>query len=86
MKFKRPQAGGNSKKWISFEFEFKPPNLSLSNEMARTKQTARKSTGSKAPRKQLATVAGRKSAPGTGGVKKPRESEGGGVCMCAKRN
>ncbi|PKU60783.1 Histone H3.2 [Dendrobium catenatum] len=39
--------------------------------MARTKQTARKSTGSKAPRKQLATKAARKSAPATGGVKKP---------------
>jgi hypothetical protein len=39
--------------------------------MARTKQTARKSTGGKAPRKQLATKAARKSAPSTGGVKKP---------------
>ncbi|CAB9508471.1 Histone H3 [Seminavis robusta] len=39
--------------------------------MARTKQTARKSTGGKAPRKQLATKAARKSAPVTGGVKKP---------------
>ena len=41
------------------------------NKMARTKQTARKSTGGKAPRKQLATKAARKSAPSTGGVKKP---------------
>ena len=39
--------------------------------MARTKQTARKSTGGKAPRMQLATKAARKSAPTTGGVKKP---------------
>ena len=42
--------------------------------MARTKQTARKhgtSTGGKAPRKQLATKAALKSAPATGGVKKP---------------
>ena len=39
--------------------------------MARTKQTARKSTGGKAPRKQLATKAARKSAPAVGGVKKP---------------
>ena len=39
---------------------------------ARTKQTARKSTGGKAPRKDLATKAARKSAPATGGVKKPR--------------
>ena len=34
--------------------------------MARTKQTARKSTGGKAPRKQLATKAARKTAPSTG--------------------
>ena len=44
---------------------------SVSDTMARTKQTARKSTGGKAPRKQLATKAARKSAPATGGVKKP---------------
>ena len=31
--------------------------------MARTKQTARKSTGGKVPRKQLATKAARKSSP-----------------------
>ena len=37
--------------------------------MARTKQTARKSTGGKAPRKQLASKAARKSAPVSGGVK-----------------
>mmetsp|Transcript_42467 Transcript_42467/g.70075 ORF Transcript_42467/g.70075 Transcript_42467/m.70075 type:complete len:205 (-) Transcript_42467:102-716(-) len=34
--------------------------------MARTKQTARKSTGGKAPRKQLATKAARRSAPAMG--------------------
>jgi len=39
--------------------------------MARTKQTARKSSGGKAPRKQLATKAARKATPYTGGVKKP---------------
>ena len=39
--------------------------------MARAKQAARKSTGGKAPRKQPATKAARKSAPATGGVKKP---------------
>ena len=32
----------------------------LASKMARTKQTARKSTGGKAPRKQLATKAARK--------------------------
>ncbi|TXG53193.1 hypothetical protein EZV62_022362 [Acer yangbiense] len=39
--------------------------------MARMKQTARKSIGGKAPRKQPATKAARKSTPATGGVKKP---------------
>lgn len=38
--------------------------------MARTKQTARKSTGGKAPRKQIATKAARKSTSAAGGVKK----------------
>ncbi len=47
--------------------------------MARTKQTARKSTGGKAPRKQLATKAARKSAPSTGGVKKPHRYRPGTV-------
>uniref|UniRef100_A0A8C4X0M1 Histone H3 n=1 Tax=Eptatretus burgeri TaxID=7764 RepID=A0A8C4X0M1_EPTBU len=37
---------------------------------ARTKQTARKSTGGKAPRKQLATKAARKSALATGGIRR----------------
>lgn len=49
--------------------------------MARTKQTARKSTGGKAPRKQLATKAARKSAPSTGGVKKPHRYKPGTVAL-----
>jgi len=49
--------------------------------MARTKQTARKSTGGKAPRKQLATKAARKSAPATGGVKKPHRYKPGTVAL-----
>ncbi|TBT99715.1 histone H2A/H2B/H3/H4 [Hamiltosporidium tvaerminnensis] len=46
--------------------------------MARTKQTARKSTGGKAPRKQLATKAARKSsvAVPTTGIKRPRYKPG----------
>jgi hypothetical protein len=40
--------------------------------MARTKTTARKSTGGRAPRKQLATIAARRSAPATGGVRMPK--------------
>ncbi|CAH2018660.1 unnamed protein product [Acanthoscelides obtectus] len=42
--------------------------------MARTKQTARKSTGGKAPRKQLATKAAR-------GVKKPHRYRPGTVAL-----
>ena len=49
--------------------------------MARTKQTARKSTGGKAPRKQLATKAARKSAPATGGVKKAHRYRPGTVAL-----
>lgn len=49
--------------------------------MARTKQTARKSTGGKAPRKQLATKAARKAAPSTGGIKKPHRYRPGTVAL-----
>ena len=49
--------------------------------MARTKQTARQSTGGKAPRKQLATKAARKSARATGGVKKPHRYRPGTVAL-----
>uniref|UniRef100_A0A674GAK9 Histone H3 n=1 Tax=Taeniopygia guttata TaxID=59729 RepID=A0A674GAK9_TAEGU len=54
--------------------------------MARTKQTARKSTGGKAPRKQLATKAARKSAPATGGVKKPHPARCGGLAESLARS
>eukprot|EP00667_Euglena_gracilis_P024114 EG_transcript_27533 len=49
--------------------------------MARTKQTARKSTGGKAPRKQLATKAARKAQPATGGIKKPHRFRPGTVAL-----
>jgi len=49
--------------------------------MARTKQTARKSTGGKAPRKQLATKSARKSTPNAGGVKKPHRYRPGTVAL-----
>ena len=55
--------------------------VSFPFKMARTKQTARKSTGGKAPRKQLATKAARKSAPATGGVKKPHRYRPGTVAL-----
>ncbi|KAF8889277.1 histone H3 [Infundibulicybe gibba] len=54
--------------------------------MARTKQTARKSTGGKAPRKQLAaksskTSQARKTAAAAGGVKKPHRFRPGTVAL-----
>ena len=59
----------------------KTPHSLPEENMARTKQTARKSTGGKAPRKQLATKAARKSAPATGGVKKPHRYRPGTVAL-----
>jgi histone H3 len=57
----------------------------LEERMARTKQTSRKSTGGKAPRKQLATKAARKSAPSSGGLKhrpsKPHRYRPGTVAL-----
>ena len=49
--------------------------------MARTKQTARKSTGGKAPRFQLSTKAARRSAPAFGGIKKPHRYRPGTVAL-----
>lgn len=50
--------------------------------MARTKQTSRKSSGGKAPRKQLATKAARKSGRTTSGVvKKPHRYRPGTVAL-----
>ncbi|XP_006998762.3 histone H3.3A-like [Peromyscus maniculatus bairdii] len=53
--------------------------------LAGTKQTAPKSTGGKAPRKQPATKAARKSAPSTGEVKKPHRYRPGTVALCEIR-
>ena len=61
--------------------KFHPKPFPATASMARTKQTARKSTGGKAPRKQLATKAARKSAPATGGVKKPHRFRPGTVAL-----
>merc|ERR1712216_589804 len=59
----------------------RPPFSFFRRTMARTKQTARKSTGGKAPRKQLATKAARKAAPAIGGVKKPHRYRPGTVAL-----
>ena len=58
-----------------------PEHINTPITMARTKQTARKSTGGKAPRKQLATKAAHKSAPLAGGVKKPHRYRPGTVAL-----
>ena len=49
--------------------------------MARTKQTASRSSGGKAPRKQLALKAARKTAPLNGGAKKPHRFRPGTVAL-----
>ena len=49
--------------------------------MARTKQTARKSTGGKAPRLHLATKAARNLSRSFGGVKKPHRWHPGTVAL-----
>ena len=51
--------------------------------MARTKQVARKSTGGKAPRKQVATKAARRvhGSGGSGGIKKPHRFRPGVVAL-----
>jgi histone H3 len=50
--------------------------------MARSKQTARKSTGGKAPRKALAGKAARKAGPGTkGNTRKPYRYRPGTVAL-----
>lgn len=47
----------------------------------RTRQTARESTGDKAPRTQLATKSARKSGSATGGVRKPHRYRPGTVAL-----
>ena len=49
--------------------------------MARTKQTAKRSTGGKSPRKQLATKAARKSAASTAAERKPHRYRPGTVAL-----
>ena len=49
--------------------------------MARTKLTARKNTGAKAPRKQIASKVAKKTAPATGGLKKSRRFRPGTVAL-----
>lgn len=73
--------GGSFSALFSSNTRQQRQSLQYQNKMARTKQTARKSTGGKAPRKQLASKAARKSAPSTGGVKKPHRYKPGTVAL-----
>ncbi|KAG5632021.1 hypothetical protein H5410_003738 [Solanum commersonii] len=57
------------------------PEVDVDSIPAEAWQTTRKSTGGKAPRKHLATKAARKSAPATGGVKKPHRFRPGTVAL-----
>ena len=70
-------------KYIEVQFfkVLKFPIIKPNTIMARTKQTARKSTGGKAPRKQLASKAARKAAPATDGAKKNRRYRPGTVAL-----
>lgn len=61
---------GRTVRWTRPYSQLAPRNI---NAMARTKQTARKSTG-KSPYRRLATIADRKSAPAAGGVVSKAES------------
>ncbi|RXH83155.1 hypothetical protein DVH24_003653 [Malus domestica] len=63
---------------ITWEEKF---NQSLGKGAVSPQLIARKSTGGKAPRKQLAAKAARKSAPPTGGVKKPYRFRPGTVAL-----
>ncbi|KAG5114821.1 hypothetical protein AAZX31_13G323400 [Glycine max] len=81
---RNPNQFGIAKSFLQFNHHCTtqfPSSFSIKRAMARTKQTARKSTGGKAPRKQLATKAARKSAPATGGVKKPHRFRPGTVAL-----
>ena len=54
---------------------------SACSQMARTRQTARRSTGGKRPRKQLATKAARTSAPAVGGAMQKKRYRPGTVAI-----
>ena len=73
------------KQWASLNLDHMPRTLEVmcahNSTMARTKQTARRSTGGKAPRKELFTKASRKSAMSQGGVKKPHRYRPGTVAL-----
>ena len=58
-----------------------PKRYNNQYKMARTKQTARKHIGGKAPRKHIGTKTARKTASKTGGMKKPHRYRPGTVAL-----
>lgn len=64
----------------------KVPSYHPRHTMARTKQMARKTSGKSTPRHQIASKAARKSAPGTGGAKRPHRYRPGTVAIREIRN
>jgi predicted NACHT family NTPase len=60
---------------------FQPSSLQQKATMAWTKQTARRASRGKVPRKALVTKAARKALPSTGGIKKPHRYHPGTVAV-----
>jgi histone H3 len=68
--------------WQNYPFKILTLQKTNKQKMARTKQTARKSTGGKAPRGQFATKAARNNAPASSGYhKKPHRYRPGTVAL-----
>ena len=67
--------------FISSEVKTKKKHRKPLRKMARTKQTARKSSGGKCPRMSLNTRHGRRTRASRGGVKKPHRFRPGTVAL-----
>ena len=82
-KIKRVVSSVAKRTEIGFQILIPPTTVTLyTYYMARTKQTARKSTAQKVPRKQLvAQKVARKSAPISSGLKKPHRFKPGTVAI-----
>jgi hypothetical protein len=82
----RARRTGKTKKttmtWTEVNTQHLPPSsLQQKTTMAQTKQMARRSSGGKVPRKELATKAARKAMPSAGGIKKPHRYHPGMVAV-----
>lgn len=71
-------------KWLNEDKKMSLPHDEHNNETssrARTKQTARKHTGAKAPRKHIAIKTAKKTAAVSGSIKKPHRFRPGTVAL-----